>query len=197
MNSEILQSEIILENEKALLIPFESERNIELKKIIFDDDIWKYMGMYVRNDQDFENYISSTLKQKADGICYPFLIIDKATGKVAGSTRYGYLNHASQKCEIGWTWYGKEFQGTGLNQACKFELLNFGFEQIQFRRIQFSADLENKRSQKAIEKLGAVKEGVFRNNYVDSEGKSKDDVYFSIILEEWAKTKEDNFSDFI
>ncbi|WP_278020327.1 hypothetical protein [Flavobacterium ginsengisoli] len=97
MNSEILQSEIILENEKALLIPFESERNIELKKIIFDDDIWKYMGMYVRNDQDFENYISSTLKQKADGICYPFLIIDKATGKVAGSTRYGYLNHASQK----------------------------------------------------------------------------------------------------
>ncbi|MBJ2124050.1 GNAT family N-acetyltransferase [Flavobacterium sp. IB48] len=197
MNSEILQSEIILENEKALLIPFESERNIELKKIIFDDAIWKYMGMYVRNDQDFENYISSTLKQKADGICYPFLIIDKATGKVAGSTRYGYLNHASQKCEIGWTWYGKEFQGTGLNQACKFELLNFGFEQIQFRRIQFSADLENKRSQKAIEKLGAVKEGIFRNNYVDSEGKSKDDVYFSIILEEWAKTKEDNFSHLI
>ncbi|WP_343589228.1 GNAT family protein [Flavobacterium sp.] len=197
MNSEILQSEIILENEKALLIPFESERNIELKKIIFDDAIWKYMGMYLRNDQDFENYISSTLKQKADGICYPFLIIDKATGKVAGSTRYGYLNHASQKCEIGWTWYGKEFQGTGLNQACKFELLNFGFEQIQFRRIQFSADLENKRSQKAIEKLGAVKEGIFRNNYVDSEGKSKDDVYFSIILEEWAKTKEDNFSHFI
>ena len=197
MNSEILQSEIILENEKALLIPFESERNIELKKIIFDDAIWKYMGMYLRNDQDFENYILSTLKQKADGICYPFLIIDKATGKVAGSTRYGYLNHASQKCEIGWTWYGKEFQGTGLNQACKFELLNFGFEQIQFRRIQFSADLENKRSQKAIEKLGAVKEGIFRNNYVDSEGKSKDDVYFSIILEEWAKTKEDNFSHFI
>nr|WP_278022817.1 GNAT family protein [Flavobacterium ginsengisoli] len=98
---------------------------------------------------------------------------------------------------MGWTWYGKEFQGTGLNQACKFELLNFGFEQIQFRRIQFSADLENKRSQKAIEKLGAVKEGIFRNNYVDSEGKSKDDVYFSIILDEWAKTKEDNFSHFI
>lgn len=197
MNSEIIQSEIILENEKVLLIPFESERNIELKEIIFDDEIWKYMGMYVRNDQDFENYIKSTLKQKADGICYPFLIIDKATNRVAGSTRYGYLNHSSQKCEIGWTWYGKAFQGTGLNQACKFELLNFGFEQIQFRRIQFSADLENIRSQKAIEKLGAVKEGVFRNNYVDSEGKSKDDVYFSIISEEWSKTKEKYFLDFI
>lgn len=197
MNSEILQSEIILENENVLLLPFESKRNTELKEIIFDDEIWKYMGMYVRSDEDFENYITSTLQQKADGICYPFLIIDKATNKVAGSTRYGYLNHASQKCEIGWTWYGQAFQGTGLNQACKFELLNFGFEQIQFRRIQFSADLENIRSQKAIEKLGAVKEGIFRNNYVDSEGKSKDDIYFSIILEEWENTKRDCFEEFI
>ncbi|WP_125717691.1 GNAT family N-acetyltransferase [Flavobacterium ustbae] len=197
MNIEILQSYIISENESVLLIPFESERNRELKEIIFDDEIWKYMGIYVRNDQDFENYIKSTLKQKADGICYPFLIIDKATDKVAGSTRYGYLNHASQKCEIGWTWYGKAFQGKGLNKACKFELLHFGFEQIQFRRIQFSADLENIRSQKAIAKLGAVKEGIFRNNYVDSEDKSKTDVYFSIILEEWEKTKRDYFSEFI
>ena len=197
MNSEILQSDIILENEKVLLIPFESKRNIELKEIIFDEEIWKYMGMYVRNDQDFENYIKNTLQQKADGICYPFLIIDKATNKVAGSTRYGYLNHASQKCEIGWTWYGKEFQGTGLNKACKYELLDFGFEQIQFRRIQFSADLENIRSQKAIEKLGAVKEGIFRNNYVDSDGNSKDDVYFSIIWEEWSNVKRDNFGEFV
>lgn len=193
MNSQILKTDIILENERVLLIPFENERNIELKEIIFDDDIWEFMGMYVRNEQDFENYIQNTLKQKAEGICYPFLIIDKATNKVAGSTRYGYLNHVSQKCEIGWTWYGKEFQRTGLNKACKFELLNFGFEKIQFRRIQFSADLENIRSQKAIEKLGAVKEGIFRNNYVDSEGKSKDDVYFSIILEDWEKTKRNYF----
>jgi len=197
MNSEILQSDIILENEKVLLIPFESKRNTELKEIIFDDEIWRYMGMYIRNDQDFENYIKSTLNQKADGICYPFLIIDKSTNRVAGSTRYGYLNHTSQKCEIGWTWYGKEFQGTGLNKACKYELLNFGFENIQFRRIQFSADLENLRSQKAIEKLGAVKEGVFRNNYVDSDGNSKDDVYFSIILEEWKNTKRDYFAEFV
>lgn len=197
MNSELLQSDIILENDKVLLLPFENERNIELKEIIFDDEIWKYMGMYVRNDIDFDNYIKSTLKQKADGICYPFLIIDKATNKVAGSTRYGYLNHTSQKCEIGWTWYGTAFQGTGLNKACKYELLNFGFESIQFRRIQFSADLENERSQRAIENLGALKEGIFRNNYVDSDGNSKDDVYYSIILEEWQNTKRGYFGEFV
>jgi len=197
MKSELLQSTIILENEKVLLLPFENERNIELKEIIFDNEIWKYMGMYVRNDIEFENYIQNTLKQKADGICYPFLIIDKTTNKVAGSTRYGYLNHASQKCEIGWTWYGTAFQGTGLNKACKYELVNFGFENIEFRRIQFSADLENKKSQRAIEKLGAVKEGIFRNNYVDAEGKSKDDVYYSFILGEWESIKLEYFPEFL
>lgn len=197
MKSELLQSHIILENDRVLLVPFNDLGNVELKEIIYDDEIWKHMGMYIRNDQDFENYIQNTLKQQADGICYPFLIIDKLVKKVAGSTRYGYLNHASQKCEIGWTWYGKQFQGTGLNKACKYELLNFGFENIQFKRIQFSADLENIRSQRAIEKLGAIKEGIFRNNYVDSEGKSKDDVYYSIVLEEWNVTKRRFFPEFM
>lgn len=195
MNEALLKTRIKLENEHVLLIPFEDARNTELKDIIFDDDIWKYMGMYIKNEEDFKNYIQNTLQSKKDNICYPFLIIDKATNKVAGSTRYGYLNSASKKCEIGWTWYGKEFQGTGLNKACKYELLKFGFEKIGFKRIQFSADLENIRSQKAIEKLGATKEGVFRNNYIDSSGNSKTDVYYSIITEDWNEIKQTLFSE--
>lgn len=155
------------------------------------------MGLYIKNETDLNNYIENTLKDKRNGICYPFLIIDKQSNKVAGSTRYGNINLASQKCEIGWTWYGKEFQGTGLNKACKFELLNFGFETIGFRRIQFSADEENTRSQKAIEKLGATKEGLFRYNYIDSKGKSKNDMYFSIIQNEWQNIKETKFKEFI
>ena len=154
------------------------------------------MGMYIKTEFDFENYVTSTLKDQTNGICYPFLIIDKKSGRIAGSTRFGYLNIASQKCEIGWTWYGIEFQGTGLNKACKYELLKFGFDKIGFRRIQFSADLENARSQKAIEKLGAKKEGIFRNNYVDSNGQSKNDVYFSIIKEEWEELKKVRFKEY-
>jgi len=197
MNIHLLSQCVQLENERVLLIPFEDARNEELKEIIYDDDIWRYMGMYIRNEEDFNNYIKNTLASKEAKACYPFLIIDKESNRVAGSTRYGYLNVASEKCEIGWTWYGKDFQGTGLNKACKFELLKFGFEEVGFRRIQFSADLENIRSQKAIAKLGAVKEGMFRNNYVDSEGKSKSDVYFSIIREEWEATKQNIFSEFL
>jgi RimJ/RimL family protein N-acetyltransferase len=195
MKTEILSESIVLENQRVLLLPFESKRNAELKNIVFNDEIWKYMGMYIRNESDFNNYVQDTLIQKQNGLCYPFLIIDKLTDKVAGSTRYGNLNFGSRKCEIGWTWIGSRFQRTGLNKACKYELLNFGFEIIGFKRIQFSADLENLKSQKAIENLGAKKEGVFRNNYVDSDGKSKNDVYYSIIDEEWNDLKTSKFSE--
>lgn len=197
MNIELLKKNIELENDRVLLIPFENLRNKELEEIIFDDTIWEFMGMYIRNQSDFENYLSNTLKDKENGICYPFLIIDKTSGKVAGSTRFGNINFASCKCEIGWTWYGKEFQRTGLNKACKYELLKFGFEKIGFKRIQFSADQENIRSQRAIEKLGAIKEGIFRNNYVDSLGESKNDIYYSIISEEWKNTEKQKFAEFI
>ncbi|MEM8899530.1 MAG: GNAT family protein [Bacteroidota bacterium] len=197
MKEELLSSDILLENERVLLIPFEYERKEELKEIIFDDEIWTYMGKRITTEAEFNNYISETISHKVKGISYPFLIIDKKNGKVAGSTRYGDLNTASQKCEIGWTWYGIAYQGTGLNKACKFELLKFGFESIEFRRIQFSADLENKRSQRAIEKLGAKKEGVFRNNYIDVDGNSRTDVYFSIIREEWGELKREFFPEFL
>jgi RimJ/RimL family protein N-acetyltransferase len=196
MNTKILNSKIQLENERVLLLPIENHRNQELKEIIFDNQIWKFMGMYMNSEKDFEEYLRNTIKDKTNGICYPFLIIDKQNDRVAGSTRYGYLNIPNEKCEIGWTWYGTDFQGTGLNKACKYELLNFGFEKIGFRRIQFSADEENLRSQRAIEKLGAKKEGVFRNNYIAPNGESRNDVYFSIIKEDWELLKQERFKEF-
>lgn len=197
MNSNVLNSEIILENNRVLLLPFNNPRNQELKEIIFNDSIWEFMGMFIKSNHDFDEYIENTINDKNKGVCYPFLIIDKLNNRVAGSTRYGNINLSSEKSEIGWTWYGKDFQGTGLNKACKFELLNFGFESIGFRRIQFSADEENIRSQKAIEKLGAKKEGLFRNNYIDSKGNSKNDVYYSIIKNEWNTLKEEIFQEFL
>lgn len=172
MNKKLLHEDIILENQLVKLIPFESSRLSELNKIFFEDAIWRYMGANISNENDLDQYITDTILRKNQGMSYPFLIIDCKTDRVAGSTRFGYINKASEKTEIGWTWLGLEFQGTGLNKTCKFELLKFGFESIGFRRIQFSADEENIRSQKAIAKLGATQEGIFRNNYIDVKGNS-------------------------
>jgi len=192
MNRNFLQEEIVLKNERLKLIPFNREDARKLESIIFDDTVWEFMGMYVRTQQDFKNYIESTIEFQGINH-YAFLIFDKQTNEFAGSTRFGNINFNSEKLEIGWTWYGKKHHGTGLNHATKFELLKHCFENIKLRRVQFSADLENLASQRAITKLGAKQEGIFRNNYIDSEGKSKNDVYFSIIREEWEEIKLKNF----
>lgn len=197
MKIKILKSNIQLENDRVLLLPFDNARNEELKDIIFDRDIWEFMGSNINNEQGLKNYIAKTIKDKNNRLCYPFLIIDKETNKVAGCTRYGNVDAANKKCEIGWTWFGTDFQGTGLNKACKYELLQFGFETIGFKRIQFSVDSKNIRSQRAVEKLGAQKEGVFRNNYVAPNGESRTDIYYSIIKEEWKALKDENFSEFL
>jgi len=137
------------------------------------------------------------LESKKQGVCYPFIIVGKQPNEVARSTRFGNVNQKSKKCEIGYTCYGTQFQGTGLNKAAKYELLNFEFETLGFKRIQLSADLENIRSQKATKKLSARREGVFKNNYIDSNGISKDNVYFIIIKEEWPQLKSTIISEFI
>lgn len=193
---DFLSSHIQLENARVCLIPFTAEKAEGLKSIVFNDTVWAYMGMFIRNENEFQQYIADTLSVQGK-TAYSFLILDKQTNEIAGSTRYGNINLLSRKLEIGWTWYGEKFQGTGLNKACKYELLNYGFEHIGLRRIQFSADEENIKSQKAIEKLGAVKEGLFRNNYIDSTGKSKNDIYYSIIAEEWSDLKKRIFQEFL
>ncbi|AJI25827.1 GNAT family N-acetyltransferase (plasmid) [Priestia megaterium] len=196
MMNSLFSQNIKLENSRVSIVPFEEQYREGLKDIIFDESIWSYMGMVVETDQDLKNYINSTLLERNEGKSYPFIIIDKKTNCVAGSTRLGNINFHNKRLEIGWTWYGKEFQGTGLNHACKYELLKYIFEEMKFNRVQLSADIDNIRSQKAILKLGAKQEGIFRNNYIDQNGNKRDDVYFSIISDEWINVKEKNFVDF-
>lgn len=178
---------MILENERARLIPFNERSALLLKDIIFNDDIWKYMGHYIRTEKDLSTYIEDTLAAKNSNTQIPFLIVDKDYGTLAGCSRFGKLDTNNKRAEIGWTWYGTDFQGTGLNSAVKKLMLEYGFHQLQLNRIQLGADLRNIRSQKAIEKLGATKEGIRRNHYIDSEGKVQDDVYYSITKEDWLK----------
>ncbi|QSX23689.1 GNAT family N-acetyltransferase [Priestia megaterium] len=196
MMNSLFKQNIKLENCRVLIVPFDEQYREGLRDIIFDKSIWSYMGMVVETDQDLDDYINSTLLERSEGKSYPFMIIDKKTNGVAGSTRLGNINFHNKRLEIGWTWYGKEFQGTGLNKACKYELLKYIFEEMKFNRIQLSADIDNVRSQKAISKLGAKQEGVFRNNYIDQNGNKRDDIYFSIISDEWISVKEKNFVDF-
>ncbi len=194
MGKDFFQKEIRLENERVKLVPFDVKYKEDLQKIIYDEEV--YFTIECRNEADFENYLLETGRQRELGNSYPFIIIDKWTNEVAGLTRYGNIQFGNKRLEIGWTWYGKGYRGTGLNKACKYELLKYAFEEMEFRRVQFSADVRNLRSQKAISKLGATEEGVFRANYIDSSGMSRDDVYYSIIYSEWEDIKKRVFPEY-
>lgn len=189
MGTIFYSQNIVLENNIIKLLPFDINLARELKMIIGDFEITHYTGNHIRNEEDFQKYITRINEVRSKGKGYSFIVVDKISGQIAGTTRLGNINFDSKRLEIGWTWYSKQFRGSGINKACKYELLKYVFETLEFNRVQFSVDKENVRSQMAVLKLGAKQEGVFRCNYINASGECRDDIYFSIIKPEWQEVK--------
>ncbi|MBI4841836.1 MAG: GNAT family N-acetyltransferase, partial [candidate division NC10 bacterium] len=123
------------------------------------------------------------------GTQIPFAIVERASGKAIGSTRYLDIRRGDRGLEIGWTWIGLPFQRTAVNTECKYLLLVHAFEDQRAVRVQLKTDLRNEASQRAIERLGAVREGVLRKHMVLWDGFIRDTVYYSIIDSEWPEVK--------
>ena len=155
-----------------------------------DPSIWRYM-LYgeVTSEEKMGDWVRDILSRKGAGTDQPFAVIQLASGKVAGATRYMEIRPAHRGLEIGGTWYGKEFQRTPVNTETKYLLLRHAFEVLGCIRVQLKTDLRNVRSQKAIERLGAVREGVLRNHMIVDGGLYRHSVYYSILDSEWPAVK--------
>lgn len=184
---------ITLENERARLEPLEQKHYENLLPVAMHKEMWQYMIDTVLNEDDFKIYFSRALSEKENGLSHAFAVFDKATQTYAGSTRYGSFSVPHKRLEIGWTWYSPVHQGTGLNKACKHLLLQYGFEKLRLNRIELKTGSLNLRSQRAMEKLGAVKEGVFRKYVLNTDGTIRDSVYYSFINDDWRTTEEKYF----
>ncbi|WP_127567675.1 GNAT family N-acetyltransferase [Paenibacillus xylaniclasticus] len=197
MDIDLFKEHIILRNDVVCLEPFHAKYRDELAAIIFDREITKFTGAHIDTEEDLDQYIAQTLDVREKCIGYPFIVIDQKSGRAAGVTRYGSIQAPNRRLEIGWTWYGREYRGTGINQACKHLLLSYAFRKLGCNRVQFSVDVDNARSRRAVEKLGATQEGIFRSNYVNAYGECRDDVYYSIIRSEWDELERKVFSSFL
>lgn len=155
-----------------------------------DPSIWRYM-LYgeVTSEERMGDWVRDILSRKAAGTDQPFAVIHLASGKLAGATRYMDIRLAHRGLEIGGTWYGTEYQRTAVNTECKYLLLQHAFEVLGCIRVQIKTDARNERSQKAIERIGAVREGVLRNHMILEGGIYRDSVYYSIIESEWPGVK--------
>ncbi len=162
-----------------------------LAEIGVGQPFWDFM-LYGRMDTeaDMANWVRDILSRAAKGTDLPFAAIHLASGRVAGATRYLNITPEHRGLEIGGTWYGVEFQRTAVNTECKYLLLKHAFETLGCIRVQLKTDLRNERSQRAIERIGAVKEGILRNHMILPDGRIRHSVFYSIIDSEWEGVKE-------
>lgn len=186
MNMDFSQN-IILEDELVLLRRLE-ESDIEnlLEISLNEPETWKYSLVGADGKENLINYIQIALKARENKTEYPFIVLDKQSGKYAGSTRFYDINLPFKTLQLGYTWYAEKFRGTGLNKHCKFLLLQFAFETLGMERVEFRADNNNERSIAAMKSIGCKIEGVLRSHMPTSGGDSRrDSIILSILRNEW------------
>lgn len=186
MNVLQFNSEYILENKVVRLTPLKAEHfNILSSFSINEPTLWEYSLQPANGLENLQKYLNKAFQDKADKKSYPFLVFDKRTNQYAGSTRFYDYNPQYKTIQLGYTWHGKAFQGTGLNKNCKFLMLSFAFETLGLERVEFRADNNNKRSIAAMKSLGCTVEGVLRQNCSTPTGARRDSIILSILKDEW------------
>ena len=188
--------QIILEDQLIRLEPLQERHFQFLLPVAMHSELWLYTVAKINTPKDFRSYFDTAMEERRMKRSYPFAIYDKVKEEYAGSTRLANIEFQHKKLEIGWTWIHPSLQGTGLNKHCKFRLLNFGFEVLHLNRIELKTNLLNHKSQKAMLKIGAIKEGIFRKNIINDDGTTRDTVYFSFITDDWPEIKKSVFKEF-
>jgi N-acetyltransferase len=199
MMAETIKIEVQMEIKPVTLVgklvrlePLALDHVPELAKVGLDERIWEYM-LYgeMRTSQDIHVWVTDMLNRQMHGGDLPFAVVHLPSEVVCGATRFMEIEPEHRKLEIGGTWYGIDYQGTGVNLEAKYLLLQHAFEDLGCIRVQLKTDSRNLRSQRAIERLGAVREGVLRNHMIRSDGVYRDSVIYSIIDTEWPQVRRD------
>lgn len=183
-------SPITLQGKHVRLEPMTEAHIPGLAEIGIGQGFWDFM-VYgdIKTQADMRNWVLDILSRAEKGTDLPFVAIQLASRRVAGATRYLNILPKDRGLEIGGTWYGPDFQRTHVNTECKYLLLTHAFETLKCIRVQLKTDSRNERSQKAIERIGAKKEGILRNHMILPDGRFRDSVYYSILNTEWDQVK--------
>jgi RimJ/RimL family protein N-acetyltransferase len=182
---------VILEGRHVRLDPMTEAHVPGLAEIGIGQSFWDFM-VYgkIETEEDMRGWVRQILTRAEKGTDLPFVAIHLSSGRIAGATRYLNIMPNDRGLEIGGTWYGSDFQRTAVNTECKYLLLKHAFETLGCIRVQLKTDLRNERSQKAIERIGAKREGVLRNHMILPDGYYRHSVYYSILDTEWAESKK-------
>ena len=182
---------VTLEGEFVRLEPLRVDHLPALVEAGMDESLWKWTNNIVRNESDLERYVREALAMQGQGTALPFVTIDRESGKVVGSTRFGNIDTANQKVEIGWTWINPKWQRTAINTEAKLLMFTHAFEVWNCIRVELKTDFNNEKSKNAMRRIGCTEEGTMRNHMITESGRYRDSVYFSIIESEWESVRAD------
>ena len=181
--------QVTLQGRHATLEPLGPQHEEDIREAVCDGELWKLFFTMVPAPDGVPAYISQLLALRDRGLAFPFAVRENASGRIIGGTRYLNIDAANRRVEVGGTWYAKRMQRTAVNTECKLLLLGHAFERLDCIAVEFRTDWFNKRSQAAIERLGAKRDGVLRNHMIMADGRVRDTVVYSIIQSEWPGVK--------
>jgi RimJ/RimL family protein N-acetyltransferase len=179
-----------LENDRVKLSLLDLSNYERLIDVASESKLVQYSPSKIDTPEDLKAYVQTAVDGYYHKTIIPFIIYDKQKKAYAGSTRFGLINWHNKVLHIGWTWIGKEFQGTGLNKNMKFLMLQYAFEEFNFDKVEFRIDERNVRSRKAVEKIGATLEGILRNDTLMLDGFKRSTCCYGILKEEWSDIKQ-------
>jgi N-acetyltransferase len=188
--------DLVLEDERALLKPlFKTDLESLLPFAEHEPEIWQYSLASAAGKTAMSAYVEYAVEQNGLKKEYPFVIFDKQANAYAGCTRFYNIQLAYLTTSLGYTWYGKKFQRTGLNRHCKLLMLSYAFEKWGMERVEFQADLRNNKSIEAMKNIGCTVEGVLRSTYPVTAGGRKDSIVLSILRNEWFDDVKKNLTE--
>jgi len=189
MADEMNVAPVMLEGSHVRLEPLAKAHLAGLAQFGLEEELWRWIPVPVRTVEEMAAYIETALQEQERGVSLPFALIEKATGRAIGSTRYGNIDSTHRRVEIGWTWVAREWQRSAVNTEAKYLLLKHAFETLGCIRVELKTDSLNEKSRAAILRIGAREEGIFRNHMIAANGRIRHTVYFSIVDSEWPAVK--------
>nr|WP_314857598.1 GNAT family protein [uncultured Undibacterium sp.] len=179
----------ILTGQHARLAPLSQDHLNDLQDAASDGRLWELFFTSVPSPENLMTWFKVATEQRDKGLALPFTVFDQIKNKVIGATRYCNIDSANKRLEIGYTWYAQSYQRSAINTECKLLLLTHAFETLDCNAVEFRTDWFNQRSQKAIERLGAKRDGVLRSHMILPDGRVRDTVVYSILKHEWEGVK--------
>lgn len=191
----MIPTDLTLQTKKVLLRPIEENDFDIFLSLAQDEDAWKYFTLTLADKDHLRKWMDQAYADRLANTRRPFTIIEKSSGKIAGSMSMGNISMHDLRLEIGWSWLGKNFRGTDINRHAKYCMMKFAFDELNFERVEFKTDVLNQRARKGLEKIGGKEEGILRSHMTMWNDRRRDSVYYSILKNEWARLKETIFKD--